>query len=135
MSRDKIEEMAYHCLVTGHDFAKAIELLELPIKPSFDLSYRSLLGKLKNGDILGKSDLFTVDQVGDILRAEMNAMRTGYGDRAFECYTDEDVIFDRDLELMRRAVVCIKCLTSANRALRDLSSARRWVSSLEPCGN
>ncbi len=78
MSRDKIEEMAYHCLVTGHDFAKAIEPLELPIKPSFDLSYRSLLGKLKNGDILGKSDLFTVDQVGDILRAEMNAMRTGY---------------------------------------------------------
>ncbi|WP_027259638.1 hypothetical protein [Leisingera aquimarina] len=134
MSRDKIEEMAYHCLVTGNDFAKAIELLELPIEPSFDLSYRSLLGKLKNGDVLGKSDLFTVEQIGDILRAEMNAMRTGYGDRAFECYTDEDVIFDRDLELMRRAAVCYRCLMSANRALRDLSNARRWVCSLETRG-
>ena len=134
MSRDKIEEMAYHCLVTGHDFAKAIELLELPIEPSFDLSYRSLLGKLKNGAVLGKSDLFAVEQVGNILRAEMNAMRTGYGDRAFECYTDEDAIFDRDLELMRRAAVCYRCLMSANRALRDLSNARRWVCSLETRG-
>lgn len=135
MSRDKIEEMAYHCLVTGHDFVKAIELLELPFEPSLDLAYRSLMEKLKNGRILSKPELNAVDQIGDVLRAEMNATRTGYGDRAFECYTDEDVIFDRDLELMRRAVVCIKCLTSANRALRDLSNARRWVSSLAPSGN
>jgi hypothetical protein len=64
-------------------------------------------------------------------RSEMNAMRKGYGDRAFECYTDEDVIFDQDLERMRRAVVCLKCLTSANRALLNRSNARRWASSLE----
>lgn len=131
MSRDKIEEMAYHCLVTGHDFAKAIEQLELPFEPSLDLAYRSLLAKLQNGEILGRPELIAVDQIGDILKAEMNALRTGYGDRAFECYTDEDVIFDRELELMRRAAVCYRCLTSANRSLRDLSNARRWVSSLE----
>lgn len=130
MPCDEIEELAYQCIAVGHDFVKAVEALKLPIDPTLQLSYRCLLARLKNGEILGKSDLIAAERVGDILREEMNAVSPGYGDRAFECFTDENVAFDRELELKRRAVVCLTRLTSENRILRDRSNARRWASSL-----
>lgn len=130
MSQDSIENIAYGCLRKGRHFAKCCERANFSMPPSLAKSYRYLLHRLSNGEILGNLDVDTLECVGRALRTAMNEHRSGYGDRAFECYTEEDVLFDQELERMRVAAVSFRELLNEIGVLKDRSTAHQWKLSL-----
>lgn len=127
MNNPSLVEMAFNCIRTERRFGYACGKVEIPIPDGMATGYKHLLTRLNEGHALCAMDLQTAEQVAEILKSEMNSLRKGYGDRAFTLNTDEDLILDKELELMRRAAEIYKVLIHEYDALKDRFTARRWT--------
>lgn len=127
MNRQSLADLAFNCLRLGRQFGHACSKVEFPIPEDLATNYKHLHTRLLDGRALCLADLQTAEQVAQILKDEMNDIRAGYGDRAFSLDTDEDLIFDKELELRRRAAESYKALIHEYNVLKDRFTARRWT--------
>ncbi|SHE29397.1 hypothetical protein SAMN05444273_1012 [Litoreibacter ascidiaceicola] len=127
MTQKSVDELAYSCLRLGRAFGEACELTNIEMPPHLAKDYRRLLERLLTGEILCIQELETIKVVARALRTSMNKRSPGYGDHTFLRHTDEDIIFDRDLELMRKAAERYKRLIEAHEVLKDRLTALSWA--------
>ena len=126
MFKQEVEELAFNCLRYGRQFGHAFEKANISMPPKLAKDCRHLLTRLSEGEILCLNEFQVLDCVARALRSAMNDLRPGYGDRVFNQFTGEDLIFEKDLERMRHAAECYKLLTHELEVLQDRFTAMRW---------
>ncbi len=68
-------------------------------------SFSQMLERLERGDVLDERDNACIAIIGRDLVKAANARRAGYGNRVLETDTEEDVLFDDDLEYLRHRIL------------------------------
>jgi hypothetical protein len=126
MFKDEIEKQAYSCLRRARHFAELSEKAEIKMTPLLRKDYRQLVERCSNGEMLCVKDLQTIESVAMALRAAMNTISRGYGDRTFDGQTGGDILFDRKLELMRQTVASYRYLTEGYQVLDDMQTALQF---------
>jgi hypothetical protein len=127
MTPNSIEELTFSCLCLGRNFANACEQANIPMPPHLAKNYRRLLEHLEGGEIPCMNEFEIIKAVARALRTAMNKHKPGYGDRAFRMDTDEDLLFDGQLDQMRKAVNCYMALMQEHVTLKDRLTAMRWA--------